>query len=144
MADFTITHRIEAPALVEALNNLAAAMKGGAAAQVPAPEAKPPIQFTANQEDPEPVTAPVSSVTGPAPANTPTAQENVAASSPGAEPKPITFDDIVAAGSQLLDAGRMNDLLELLKGFGVQAITQLKPEQYAKVADALRGLGAKI
>lgn len=97
MADFTITHRIEAPALVDALNNLAAALSGGPVAATPA-----------------------------------------------ADDKPVTFDDIVAAVSQLLDAGRMGDLLNLLKGFGVQAITQLKPEQFPEVAVALRGLGAKI
>lgn len=149
MADFTITHRIEAPALVEALNNLAAAMKGGAAAQVSEPKVETPIRFATKQEAPEmavnPTTA-VSSVNDPTPVGDPTAPANVAAPSPGVgtEEKPITFDSIVAAGSQLLDAGRMNDLLGLLKGFGVQAITQLKPEQYADVAVALRGLGAKI
>lgn len=156
MADFTITHRIEAPTLVDALNNLAAALSGGTVAPVnrvnmtapaptnvdvqvaPAPDANPTPAPVA------PTAAPVSSVTDPTPAATPNAAANAAAPSPGADPKPVTFDDIVAAGSQLLDAGRMGDLLNLLKGFGVQAITQLKPEQFPDVAVALRGLGAKI
>lgn len=157
MADFTITHRIEAPALVDALNNLAAALSGGSVTPVtkvnmtaPAP-ANVDVQVApapdANPTTPAPVAPPttnVSSVTVPTPADTPTAPANVAAPSPAATSKPVSFDEIVAAGSQLLDAGRMNDLLGLLKGFGVQAITQLKPEQYADVAVALRGLGAKI
>ena len=159
MADFTITHRIEAPALVDALNNLAAALSGGPVAAAPAGEQKP-IQFTPKQDTPaqaapapvaNPTPAPtappataVSSATAPTPAATPNAVANAAAPSPAATSKAVTFDDIVAAGSQLLDAGRMGDLLNLLKGFGVQAITQLKPEQYADVAVALRGLGAKI
>lgn len=144
--DFTITHRIEAPALVDALNNLAAALSGGPVTAAPAGEQKP-IQFTPKQDTPAPVVNPttaVSSVTDPTPVAEPTAQANAAAPSPGAEEKTVTFDDIITAGSQLLDAGRMNDLTELLKGFGVQAITQLKPEQYAAVAEALKGLGAKI
>lgn len=156
MADFTITHRIEAPALVDALNNLAAALSGGTVAATPAEEQKP-IQFAPKQDTPAqdapapvatPTTAPpataVSSATAPTPAATPNAVADAAAPSPAAATKPVTFDEIVTAGSQLLDAGRMADLLNLLKGFGVQAITQLKPEQYADVAVALRGLGAKI
>ena len=153
MADFTITHRIEAPALVDALNNLAAALSGGPVAAAPAGEQKP-IQFTPKQDtpaqaapapvaNPTPATA-VSSVNAPTPAAIPDAVANAAAPSPAATSKAVTFDDIVAAGSQLLDAGRMGDLLNLLKGFGVQAITQLKPEQFPDVAVALRGLGAKI
>jgi len=157
MADFTITHRIEAPALVDALNNLAAALSGGPVAAAPTGEQKP-IQFTPKQDTPAqaapapvenptpapvaPTAAPASSVNAPTSADIPTAPANADAPSPVA--KAVTFDEIVTAGSQLLDAGRMNDLLGLLKGFGVQAITQLKPEQYADVAVALRGLGAKI
>lgn len=146
MADFTITHRVEAPALVEAINNLAAALNKSPAA-VPAPVDSPKQDTPA--PDPAPTAnptapAPVSSANALTPAATPTAPTTAAAPSPGAETKTVTFDDIVAAGSQLLDAGRMNDLLNLLKNFGVQAITQLKPEQFSDVAVALRGLGAKI
>lgn len=161
MADFTITHRIEAPALVDALNNLAAALSGGPVAAAPAGEQKP-IQFTPKQDTPaqaapapvaNPTAAPATNtVNGSAPVTTsaptvaaPTPAPNEApAPAPAATSKAITFDDIVSAGSQLLDAGRMGDLLNLLKGFGVQAITQLKPEQFPDVAVALRGLGAKI
>ena len=145
--DFTVTHRIEAPALVDALNNLAVALKGSIAIKAPTGEPKPPAQPAPKQDTPAPTVNPttaVSSVTDPTHVAEPTAQANVAAPSPGAEEKNVTFDDIISAGSQLLDAGRMNDLTELLKGFGVQAITQLKPEQYAAVAEALKGLGAKI
>ena len=150
MADFTITHRVEAPALVDAINNLANALTGGivvpANAKTPEPKAAPAPAPVENPT-PAPVAPPVtdvSSVNAPTPADTPTAPEAVAAPSPAAATKAVSFDEIVSAGSQLLDAGRMNDLLGLLKGFGVQAITQLKPEQYNDVAVALRGLGAKI
>lgn len=134
MADFTITHRIEAPTLVDALNNLAAALSGGTVTPV-APVNR--VNMTA------PAPANVDVQVAPAPDANPTPAPD-ANPTPAAAIKPVTFDEIVTAGSQLLDAGRMADLLNLLKGFGVQAITQLKPEQYADVAVALRGLGAKI
>ena len=43
-----------------------------------------------------------------------------------------------------MDAGKMNELLALLRTFGVEALPALKPEQYEAVAAGLRGLGAKI
>ena len=146
MADFTITHRVEAPALVDAINNLANALSGGivvpANAKTPGPKAAPAPVENPTPAPVAPTAAPASSVNAPTSADIPTAPANADAPSPVA--KPVTFDEIVTAGSQLLDAGRMADLLNLLKGFGVQAITQLRPEQYADVAVALRGLGAKI
>lgn len=149
MADFTITHRVEAPALVEAINNLAAALSKAPAPVSPVNMTAPVPENAAAQSAPAPMEnpttpAPVSSVSAPTPVATPTAPVAAAAPSPVAEAKAVTFDDIVSAGSQLLDAGRMTDLMGLLKGFGVQAITQLKPEQFNDVAVALRGLGAKI
>lgn len=157
MADFTITHRIEAPELVAALNNLADALKARpvavptvpGAATHPAPET--PVQAATTPAAPvvdaNPTPAPVT----PAVQNTAPAAPTVAAPTPvpvtpapAPAEKVYTFDDITAAGSQLLELGKMNQLMELLKGYGVQAVTQLKPEQYADVAAGLRGLGAKI
>ena len=151
MADFTITHRIEAPELAAALNNFADALRGRPAAESPVDEERKVVQFTPVQAEPAPDTAanPIAApatntVNGTAPATTSAPTAAAPTPAPNATSKPVTFDEIVTAGSQLLDAGRMADLLNLLKGFGVQAITQLKPEQYADVAVALRGLGAKI
>lgn len=55
-----------------------------------------------------------------------------------------TIEDITNAGSSLLDAGKMGDLMKLLSDHGVQAVTQLKPEQYPEIAAGMRALGAKI
>ena len=56
-----------------------------------------------------------------------------------------TFDDITNAGAQLLEAGKMEQLMGLLKiNYNVQAVTQLRPDQYAAVAADLRKLGARI
>lgn len=83
------------------------------------------------------------------PAETPweTVAEGPAAEAFAANTNPApTLDEIAAAGAALLDAdaAKMMPLLDLLKEYGVQAITQLKPEQLAGFADRLRGLGAKI
>ena len=61
------------------------------------------------------------------------------------EPTP-TIDQIAAAGARLLDddANKMTALLDLLGKYGVQAITQLKPEQLAGFAADLRALGAEV
>lgn len=58
--------------------------------------------------------------------------------------KTYTLDDLSRAGAELIDQGKMPQLIEILKKNGVQAITQLKPEQYAAVATELIALGAKL
>lgn len=161
MADFTITHRIEAPELTAAINNLADALKSRAVAAPVAPDAKIEPPATYNAPAPEaPVQAaetPAAPVTTATPTPAPAAAPTVAAPTPAPAPAPVeapapapapakvyTFEDITAAGSQLLELGKMPQLTELLKGYGVQAVTQLRPDQYADVAAGLRDLGARI
>ena len=55
-----------------------------------------------------------------------------------------THDQIMKAGAALVDAGRMNELAALLNTFGVQAVTQLKPEQFGVFATELRKMGAVL
>lgn len=43
-----------------------------------------------------------------------------------------------------MDAGKVNDLMNLLHSYGVQAVLDLKPEQLGSFATALREMGAKI
>lgn len=75
----------------------------------------------------------------------PTAQPNTpVAGVPLAQPPKYTVDQIMAAGAQLMDAGKVNDLMNLLHSFGVQAVMDLKPEQLGAFATALRDMGAKI
>lgn len=185
--EITVIHRIEAPELAGAINNLADAMKArvelmgqpvsmaplphteNAQQPAPAPVAAPvaaPVQQpvapapavtapAAAPVQPQPVTptaapAPVTAPVQPQPVTPTTAPASVTAPAPAptvAAPTPapaVTFDAIIAAGSQLLEQGKMPQLTELLKGFGVQAITQLKPEQYPVVAEGLKNLGAKF
>lgn len=64
---------------------------------------------------------------------------------PVAEAPVYTLDQISRAGAALIDAGKMDQLLALLHDcYNIQAITQLKPEQYGSFATELRALGAQI
>jgi hypothetical protein len=55
-----------------------------------------------------------------------------------------TMEQLAVAATQLVDAGRREELVNLLKSFGVQALTALSKEQYGAFATQLRTLGAKI
>lgn len=61
-----------------------------------------------------------------------------------AQKKTYTADDLSRAGAALIDQGKMPQLIEILKKHGVQAITQLKPEQYGAVATELNAIGANL
>ena len=132
---------IEAPELANALNNLAAALGARpfpTAQQAPAAASTQPQPVVPQQPPAAPVQQPM-----PAPATT--AQPNTpVAGVPLAQPPKYTVDQIMAAGAQLMDAGKVNDLMNLLHSFGVQAVMDLKPEQLGAFATALRDMGAKI
>lgn len=103
----------------------------------PAPTTAAPV--AASSPSPTPVTnAPTAGPTSAAPGNTP------APAVPVTGAPAYTLDQISRAGASLVDAGKMQQLLELLGRYGVQAVTQLKPEQYGAFATELRALGAQI
>lgn len=62
---------------------------------------------------------------------------------PTAAPQ-YTLEQITKAGADLVQAGRLDQLQALLAQYGVQAVTQIPPEQYGAFATALRGLGAAL
>lgn len=103
----------------------------------PAPTTAAPV--AAPSPSPTPVTnAPTAGPTSAAPGNTP------APAVPVTGAPAYTLDQISRAGASLVDAGKMQQLLELLGRYGVQTVTQLKPEQYGAFATELRALGAQI
>lgn len=103
----------------------------------PAPTTAAPV--AAPSPSPTPVTnAPTAGPTSAAPGNTP------APAVPVTGAPAYTLDQISRAGASLVDAGKMQQLLELLGRYGVQAVTQLQPEQYGAFATELRALGAQI
>ncbi len=122
---------------IQAVGSAATAPTGAPAA----PMAGPTSAYPSNPQAPGPVpTAPM-----PGPAPQPAAPANYPAPGVPLAPAPqYTVDQIMAAGATLMDAGKVNELLNLLHSFGVQAVTDLKPEQLGAFATAMRELGAKI
>lgn len=55
-----------------------------------------------------------------------------------------TREQLAVAATQLIDAGRRNDVVGLLSSFGVQALTALPKDQYGAFATQLRAMGAKL
>lgn len=157
MMEMKIT--VEAPDLAASILKLAEAIASGPDPDILTPDEPLPVASYPTAPAPAPVSpAPVTPTQTPAPTATPpvaapapTAGQTSAA--PGNTPAPTvpvtgaptyTLDQISRAGASLVDAGKMQQLLELLGRYGVQAVTQLQPEQYGAFATELRALGAQI
>ena len=119
--------------------------------QMPEPAPEKPKRTRKAAKAPESAQEPAVEPEAPQAATTPTEPEKPAEapqSAPTAAPAAPapTLDQIANAGARLLDAdaGKMMPLLDLLRDFGVQAITQLKDDQLAAFAERLRGLGAEV
>ena len=107
----------------------------------PAPAPGAPLSATPSQTA-IPI-APTVPVAGLAPAAAPAANVAPAPAVPTSAPQ-YTLDMIATAGSALIDAGKMDQLMQLLGKFGVASLTELAPESYGAVANELRALGAAI
>ncbi|MDY4255115.1 MAG: hypothetical protein SOX69_05255 [Oscillospiraceae bacterium] len=107
----------------------------------PAPAPGAPLSATPAQTA-TPI-APTVPVAAPAPTVTPAANVAPAPAVPTSAPQ-YTLDMIATAGSALIDAGKMDQLMGLLGKFGVASLTELAPESYGAVANELRALGAAI
>ena len=140
MTEIKVT--ISAPELSEAINALARALGsthncecGDTCKAETAPAVAPtvPTREPTNATPAQTTVAPASS-TVPAPAQT-----VVPTSAPT-----YTLDAIARAGTALLDAGKMNELTELLKKYGADTLVTINPTYYGAVAADLRALGAQI
>lgn len=153
---FEINVTVNAPELAEALNNLAAALKGaklepaasktGKAdkpAPVPPADYMPPSDTAPAPATPAPAVTPAPA-TAPAPVQAPVTPAPAPAPVPVAPAPTYNRDQIMTAGAALIDAGKINELMGLLNSFGVQAVTQLKQDQLGAFATELRKLGAQI
>lgn len=132
MNNITIT--IAAPELVAALNNLATALQnsGTNAGQSPSVATPQPLQPATQQL--VPTVAPTTPTTPPA---------TVPQPAPTTVPE-YTQEQLARAATPIVDAGKAEELRNLLAQFGVMAITELTKEQYGSFATALRGMGAQI
>lgn len=132
--------KIDVPELVAAVEKLAAAIDKTAL------NITVPNEGTLNFNMPA-GNAPVAPAPAPTPAAPPvTPMPTTAAPAPAVPVTAPTYtlDQIAKAGANLVDAGKMEQLLALLTKYGVQAVTQLTPDQYGAFATELRALGAQI
>lgn len=140
-----ITVTVNAPELAGAITKLALAIESAALNKNG--EVTIPAGTTATVQSVEqvvqPTTAAAPQQTAPAPQ--PQAQ-TIPMPQPTAQPqqKALTLNDIATAGAGLVDQGKMQQVIELLGKYGVQAITQLQPTQFDAFAGELRALGAAI
>lgn len=110
---------------------------------------KSAVNISVPQDTPAPV-APVAAPVTPAPVPPVTTPPTTAVPTQPAPVVPVTtaptytLDQIAKAGASLVDAGKMEQLLALLAKYGVQAVTQLQPDQYGVFATELRTLGAQL
>lgn len=149
---------IETPDLSQAITQLALAIKGSAlvadsnSAEMVIPAGTPMDVMEAVPVAPQPVTpapapapVPVAPVpqSNPAPAMNPP-QPAAPIPAPVQEAPKIDTNAISRAGAGLIDQGKMQDVLAVLGKYGVQAITQLREDQFEAFAADLRALGAAI
>ena len=157
MLELKIT--IAAPDLAAAINNLAVALANGntVPAEKPAKAEKQTEAKDAAQQAP---VNPMRATGAPLSATPAQTAAQIAPAVPVVQPAPVanttpaptaptsapqyTLDMIATAGSALIDAGKMDQLMQLLGKFGVASLTELAPESYGAVAGELRALGATI
>lgn len=136
--------------LIAAMRNLAAALDGKTPDHTAAINTAPintpinPTPAQVAQPTATPATMPTIAETTVTPATMPTIAETTAAPAVPTSAPQYTLDMIATAGSALIDAGKMNQLMGLLGKFGVASLTELAPESYGAVANELRALGAAI
>lgn len=142
--NFTLT--IQAPGLEKALNNLASALQGNNLVNI-APVVSEPQSMPQQQPMPEqiqqpaavPTSMPVQQPMQPVQQQQPMPQQPVPTTQTA-----YSMDQLAVAATQLMDAGKRDQLMQLLASFGVQALTALPHEQYGAFATKLRELGANI
>lgn len=153
----TITIHIDSPELTSAIRDLtgvmlSAAMNSAVKVNIQEPAGQPapmqPQQVLAPVQPPAPVSfpqpAPAVAPIAPVPQPTPTAAPPQAPTVAPTAAVSYTISQLSVAAMQLKDQGRIADLQGLLAQFGVQAMTQLRPDQLPDFAMALIGMGVKI
>jgi len=153
-----LTVRIEAPELTHAILELASVLAMGVsaeAAKVSLAHERAISEATAqttSAPSPQPTAAPATASAAAAAATQPAAPTAPAAPTPPPAPSTAvptaaptyTLEQLAVAATQLVDAGRRDELIQLLQSFGAQALTALAPEHYGAFATKLREMGAKL
>ncbi len=81
-----------------------------------------------------------------APVQTPVVQQQatIPQAIPTTQNAGFTMEQLAAAMSNAVNAGKMNTVLEILHSFGVQALTQVNPTDYSKLATLLKEKGIEV
>ena len=149
--EINVNLQIKAPELANAIQSLATALAGnielnleGHCSRKNLETVNNPVATQPTNPNPaiHPAPAPVTPIPVAQPTPTPEPQTPVVAV-PTAAPT-YTMEQLAVAATQLVDAGRREELVQLLQQFGVQALTALPKEQYGAFATALRQMGAKV
>jgi len=123
---------VKAEGLEKAINVLAQAISNQSVGDVTATQEQPEQEVPKQEAPPE--VAPVKQEAPPA-----QAAPAVPTSNPG-----FSMDQLAVAATQLMDAGKRDEIISLLSTFNVQALTGLPKDQYGAFATSLRGMGAKL
>ncbi len=148
---------VEKPANV--LKSIAEETKAAATQAVTPPQSAQAPQMTAAPVTTAPIANPAQ-VAATAPVNPTPASGVPLSATPAQTPAPVAFaanpvpvptaapqytlEMLATAGSSLIDAGKLDQLMALLSRHGVDSLTNLKPEEYGAVATELRAMGARI
>ena len=139
--DINVTIKAE-NGFVEALNRLADAMKNTKVVEMPVTVEKTTTQQTqAAPVQAQTTTQEQTQQTQAAPVQAQAPQQTAPVQ---AQATTYTLDDLSKAAVSLMDAGKQQELLNLLAQFGVQSMPQLQPDRYGAFATALREKGAAI
>lgn len=114
-------------------------------APMPAQPKAVPVNPTVVTPKPvQPVAYPTAAPAPIVPAPTAPAANPAPVAAPTAPAREYTLDDLAVAAQGLMDAGKIQELTNLLGQFNIQSMQQLPKESYGMFATALRGMGAKI
>lgn len=161
MTILEIKVNVEAPALVGVLERFVNALEKGQAlnvlqgadkeiGQVNSKVQTVPVQQQMSIQQPPVQPAPVQTVpVQQAPIQQQPVQQAPAQQQPTTVPTQAptySLDQLAKAGATLMNMGeaKRSELMNLLAMFGVQALTELAPDQYGAFATKLRELGAQI
>lgn len=112
-----------------------------APAKVPvAPMTAPAVPV--EQVAPAQVVPPVAPVA--APETIPAAPVPAPAPAPAVPEKAYNLNELSVAASSLIEQGKMQELMEIIRSYGVISLNVLPAEHYADFAAKIRKLGAKI
>ena len=139
-----LTINITSKEIESALNNLAGAINNIVANNLHTSFIPTASITPVTPSAPVTPTASITPVTPSAPV-TPTA--SITPATPVSVPTSVptyTLEMLAKAGSSLIDAGKLDALMSLLRKYSVDSLTSLKPDDYGSMATDLRTLGARI